>query len=216
MAEFAVIGLGRFGRAVVHHLALGGQEVVAVDRDPERLKSVEEDAESTLCMDTTEEDALSSLPLGRLSTVVVTIGSRAPEASLLTVTILKELEVPRIVARAFGPRHARLLRELGAHEILNPEDAMARRLSLQLSHPGISDQIRWGDVTVGDVELPEAFVGSTVEQLELYSRYGVRILAIRHRGGTTVDPPPELRVESSDRAILMGPSEALERIASLA
>jgi trk system potassium uptake protein TrkA len=216
MAEFAVIGLGRFGRAVVHNLALEGQDVLAIDRDAARLKLVEREAESTLCLDTTDEAALSSLPLSRMATVVVTIGSRAPEASLLTVAVLQEIGVPRIVARAFDPRHARLLRELGAHEVLNPEDEMAQRLALRLANPGVSDQIRLGDARVAEVELPEAFVGSTLEELALPARYEVAVLALRRRSETILDPDPTERIESGDRGILVGPAVSLERIAALA
>lgn len=216
MAEFAVIGLGRFGRAVVHNLALEGQDVLAIDRDPERLKLVDREAESTLCLDTTEEQALISTPLGRIATVVVTIGSRAPEASLLTVAVLKELHVPRIVARAFDSRHARLLLELGAHEILNPEDEMAQRFAMRLAHPGIADQMRLGEVRVADVELPEAFVGLSLEELALGAKYDAVLLALRRGSESIVDPGLDQRIESGDRAILMGPGASLERISGLA
>ena len=215
MAEFAVIGLGRFGRAVVHNLALEGQEVLAIDRDRERLRMVDREAESTLCLDTTDEGALATVPLGRMATVVVSIGSRAPEASLLTVAVLKELDVPRIVARAFDPRHARLLHELGAHEVLNPEDEMAGRLAARLAHPRISDQIRIGEASVAELELPESFAGSTLGELALGARYDVAVLALRRGTESRLDPGPDERVESGDRAIVMGPAASLERIAVL-
>lgn len=216
MSEFAVIGLGRFGRAVVRNLVLEGQDVLAIDRNPERLELVGQEADATLCIDTTEEQSLAALPLERMTTVVVTIGSRAMEASLLTVALLDELEVPRIVARAFDERHARLLRKLGAHEVLDPEDAMGRRLALRLADPGIGERITLGESAVAEVELPETFVGSSLSELALEGSYGVEVLALCRGNSTLLDPDTSERIESGDRAILMGAAQALKQIAALA
>ena len=121
MAEFAVIGIGRFGRAVALNLVAQGQGVLAVDLDPARLAGVAAEVDSTAVADTTDPDAVAVLGLERAACTVVAIGSRATEASLLTTAILAQREVPRVVARAFNERHARLLLAVGAHEVLNPE-----------------------------------------------------------------------------------------------
>lgn len=215
MAEFAVIGIGRFGRAVARNLTLEGQAVLAVDRDRGRLERVAEEVDSVAEADTTDEAMVAALELDRMATVVVAIGSRATEASLLTTAILKELEVPRIVARAFDERHARLLLAIGANEVLNPEDDVGRRLARHLAYPSIVDQIRVGESTVAEVEAPEAFAGRTLAELDLRNRHQVSLLAIRREGRMRSNPGAEDAIESGDVLVLLGGAGAIEEVAAL-
>lgn len=215
MAELAVIGLGRFGRAVARSLVRDGQAVLAIDSDPARLELVAEEVDATARADTTDEEALAALQLGRMACVVVTIGSRATEASVLTVAILRELGVPRIVARAFDERHGRLLLAIGANEVLNPEDEAGARLALHVARPGILDQFRCAGGWVAEVEAPEAFVGSALGDLEPISGHGVEVLAVRRADRVTARPAADWRVESGDVLIVFGGEEAVHRIEAL-
>jgi len=215
VAQIAVIGLGRFGRAVARSLALEGQAVLAIDRDVHRLEQVREAVDSAVAVDTTDERRMATLELERMACVVVTIGSRATEASLLTTAILRDLQVPRIVARAFDERHARLLIAVGAHEVLNPEDDVGQRLALRLAHPGIVDQIPLGDRSIAEVEAPEAFAGRTLEALDLLERHGVVLLAVRRGDAILPHPEPSAGVESGDTLILLGDAAALHGVAAL-
>lgn len=215
MADFAVIGMGRFGRAVTRSLVRDGQAVLCVDRDPARLAQVEDEVDATARADTTDEETVKSLQLDRMGSVVVAIGSRATEASLLTVAILRELQVPRIVARAFDERHGRLLLAIGAHEVLNPEDEMGALLALRLAHPGIVGQLRLGEGTVAEIEAPEAFAGSSLGELDLAERRGVSVLAIRRGGEVLAAPGAATPVESGDLLLVLGSEEAIHRVAAL-
>jgi trk system potassium uptake protein TrkA len=213
MAELAVIGLGRFGRAVARSLVRDGQAVLAIDRDPARLELVAEDVDATVRADTTDEEALAALQLGRMACVVVTIGSRATEASILTVAILRELGVPRIVARAFDERHARLLLAIGANEVLNPEDEMGERLALHVARPGILDRFRCAGGWVAEVEAPEAFAGSALGDLDLAG--DVEVLAVRRGDRVEARPAADWRIESGDVLVVFGGEDAIHRIEAL-
>lgn len=215
MAEFAIIGLGRFGRAVAAGLVAERQGVLAIDNDPQRLARVAEMVDSTVVADTTDEEALAALDLARsVECVVVAIGSRATEASLLTTALLAQLRVPRVVARAFDERHARLLLALGAHEVINPEREIGRRLALHLAHPAIADRIGEGATTVVELTAPEGFAGRPIADLGLDQR-GVLLLALLRGHDIDTGGDPERTVESGDRLVLLGPSDALNEIAAL-
>jgi len=215
VSEFAVIGLGRFGRAVARFLAQEGQAVLAVDVDAKRLDEVADEVEAVVVADTTDEAKVASLQLARMACVVVTMGSRALEASLLTTAILRELDVPRVVARAFDERHARLLLAVGANEVINPEDEIGRRLALRLAHPGIVDQVRLGESSIAEVEAPEAYAGTTLLELDLRNRHRVTVLAIRRGGSILSNPAAEAIVESGDVLVLLGDPAAIRRLATL-
>jgi len=212
MAEFAVIGMGRFGRAVARNLALEGQAVLAIDRDPDRLDAVAPDIESVASMDTTQEEKVKDLRLHRMSCVVVAIGSRATEASILTTAILRELGVGRIVARSFDEKHARLLLTVGAHEVLNPEDEIGRRLATRLAFPDIFDLIKLGEAVLAEVEAPEAFDGRRLEELH---HYDLSVLAIRRGAETLVKPAGDVAVAGGDLLVVLGHPDAIRQVADL-
>lgn len=215
MSEFAVIGLGRFGRAVARNLASSGESVLAVDIAPDRLAVVADDVDAVATVDTTSEEAVEALRLERMSAVVVTIGSRATEASLLTTAILRELDVPRIVARAFDERHARLLLEIGASEVLIPEDEIGSRLALRLSAPRVLDQIPLGDAVVAEIQTPEAFVGRSLAELELQARQGITVLAVRREGETVPNPGGEQTIQEGDILVVVGSPDSVRDMAVL-
>jgi trk system potassium uptake protein TrkA len=215
MSEFAVIGMGRFGRAVARNLVREGQSVLAIDRDLRRLELVSGEVDATARADTTDEEAMTALKLDRMACVVVTIGSRATEASVLTVAILRELGVPRIVARSFNERHGRVLLSIGANEVLDPEDEIGGRLALRLVRPSILDQLRFGEIRLAEVEVPEAFVGQSLEELELRSRFDVNVLAIQRDDAVTPNPGPEAMIASGDVLVVLGSEVAITRMAGL-
>jgi trk system potassium uptake protein TrkA len=215
MAEFAVIGAGRFGRAVARALARERQSVLVIDRDGARLQRIAPDVDSILQADTTREPEVAALRLDRLTAVVVAIGSRATEASLLTVAILKELAVPQIVARAFDRRHARLLLALGATEVMIPEDEVGERLATRLAQPAVLEHIRFADAEIAEVATPEALVGPTLRELDLRGRYSLTLLAIRSGETTRVNPGPDDRLKSGDVVVVLGQRESIAAVAAL-
>ncbi len=214
MAEFAIIGLGRFGRAVAAGLVAERQGVLAIDVDPARLAQVAEMVDSTVVADTTDDEALAALQLDLVDCVVVAIGSRATEASLLTTALLAQQRGPRVVVRAFDERHARLLLALGAHEVINPEHEIGRWLALRLAHPAVRDRIGEGAATVVELVAPEAFAGRTVAQIGFEGR-GVHVLAVLRDSGALTRIEPSFAVESGDRLVLLGADEALHDLANL-
>lgn len=213
--EFAVLGLGRFGRAVALSLIREGQAVLAVDINPERIEMMADQADAVVSADTTDEASLSGLRLERMSCVVVAIGPKSTEASILTTALLRQVGVPRIIARAFNELHARVLVAVGAHEVINPEDEMGRRLARRLAHPAIVDQLELGDATIAEIEAPETFVGQDLAALDLRNRYRISVLGLRRQGVTRSNPRAQDRIESGDVLLVMGQPAAIERVAAL-
>lgn len=214
--NFAVIGLGRFGRAAARSLIEEGQSVLVADLSQDRVAALADEADAAVAVDATDEEALSGLGLERMSCVLVSIGGAATEASILTTALLRKMGVPRIVARASNELHARVLVAVGAHEVVNPEDEIGHRLAQRLAHPGVVDQLDLGKAVVAEVEAPEAFAGRTLGELELRQSYDVTVLALRRGENVRANPQGSDGVESGDVLVLMGERAAIQRIAALA
>ena len=217
MADFCVIGLGMFGRAVALSLTSEGQAVLGVDSDQDEVDRIASELDTVVCADATDEQALRELRIERIGCSVVAIGAEAMEASILTTTLLRQLGVPQIVARALGPLHARVLRAVGAHRVVSPEWEMGESLARQLAHPSVLERFDLGDeVEVAELEVPQAFVGRTLVELDVRRRFGVSVAAIRRgdRVHATLDGGE--RIRHGDVLVVIGRDEGIANLAALA
>lgn len=212
-----VIGLGRLGKSIALHLARHGEAVLAVDANPDRVQALASHVDAAVCADTTDEEMLATLHPERCTCAVVAIGLQAVQASILTTTLLRQAGVPRIVARAVDDLHARVLRAVGADEIVNPEAESGERLARRLSRPNVLEQLPLGsDADLAEIMVPEAFVGRTLIELEVRRRWAVSVVAIRRGAQIRANLTGSERLESSDVLVVIGTREALTALASRA
>jgi trk system potassium uptake protein TrkA len=217
IGEFMVIGLGRFGQSLVLSLARLGQSVMAVDRDQDKVQKVAEEIDAAVCADATDESALRELHPERMTCAVVAIGMGAVQASILATALLRQMGMPRIVARAVDDLHARVLSAVGAHEIVNPEAEIGDRLARRLAQPDVFSQIELGDeADLAEVAVPAAFVGRNLIELDVRRKYGVSVVAIRKGDGIRVNPDENVLLESADILVVIGAKQAIRRLAALA
>lgn len=215
--EFAVIGLGQFGRAVALSLVREGAAVLAIDALQERAQLVEAEVDAVAVADATSELALEELGLERMSCVVVAMGARARETSILTTALLRQRGIPRIISRAANELHGRVLLAVGAHEIINPELQMGQRLARNLAHPMIMEQLALDENTnLVELACPEQFIGKTVEEVDLKRRYGVSLVALRRGTQVMATVGGGEKMQRGDRMLVVGPPASVRRVASLA
>ena len=129
MRRVAVIGLGRFGMAVVEQLAASGVQVIAVDSDSELVDEVKHRVDVAVTLDSTDERALRSQDIHKVDVLIVAIGENF-EAALLTAAIAKkQLKIPRVICRAATSIHAEIFSQIGADEVIQPESETGRQLA---------------------------------------------------------------------------------------
>jgi len=213
--QFAVIGLGVFGRQVALNLKRLGHEVLAIDSDEGLVNACADELDSVVRADATDEAALRELHIDRVSCAVVAIGADSIEASLLATTLLRQLGVPQIVARSVNPLHARALRAVGAHEVVHPEEEMGARLARRLAQPNVLERIDLGaDAVLAEIEAPEAFAGKSLVELDVRRQHAVSVLAIR-RGDTVLAPlDGSESLAVGDVLIVVGAPRAVGRLAA--
>jgi trk system potassium uptake protein TrkA len=213
--DFAVIGLGQFGRAVALHLVDQGAAVLAVDANAERAKLVEASVDAVVVADATEEAALAELGLERMSCVVVAMGLRAKDTSIMVTALLRQRGVRRVVSRATSDLHGRVLLAVGAHEIVNPEQEMGARLAHHLANPHVVDQFALGrDLVVAEIEAPEAFVGKTLRESGVRQKAQVTIVLIRRGAHVISTLDPDERLASRDVLVVLGTPAAVRQFAA--
>ena len=214
--EYAVIGIGRFGEALARRLTDLDQPVLAVDQNMDRVESVQDAVDAAVCADASNEDALRELQLETMTCVIVAIGSQAMEASIMTTALLAQIGVPRIVSRANSKLHGRILREVGAHDVVNPEYEIGERLARRLSQPNVVDQFELGGAIVAEIDAPETLVGQSLAEADLRNRFGLSVIAFQRGGDIHSNPRASDAIREGDRLVVIGEPDSVDELSSLA
>ena len=206
-----VIGLGQFGMALARALAEGGAEVIAVDKSEARVQAVATWVTSALCFDATDEMALAQTAPPRRDLCVCAIGDESREGSIICTALFKQLGAERIVARATDPVHERILRLVGAHEVVNPERAFGARYATRLLYSKVIDEVPLGpDLVITELQAPDAIVGRSLIDLSLPRRFSITVVALRTRDGKTISTPdPKAPIGQGDILVVVAPSNAV-------
>ena len=173
-----IIGMGRFGSTLAVQLADAGTEVLAIDSDAEKVQRLSGRLAQVVAADCTDPDAMRDLGVPDFMRAVVAIGTDQ-ESSILATSILSEFAVEDIWAKAVNDQHARILRRVGAHHVVQPEQDMGQRIAHLLSG-GILDyfEIDSGYV-VARCAVPRAVAGGRLDGLDLQRRFGVQLVGVR-------------------------------------
>jgi len=181
MKQFAIFGLGVFGVSVAKNLMKEGMEVIAIDSNEKNIEAIKNDVTKAAIIDSTNKDALLAIGIDKVDCAIVCIGEDM-EASILTALLLKRLEIPKIIARANSEAHRQILSLIGVNEIISPEEEMGIRLSRRLSSSHILNHLDISEEhTIAEVIAADKFVGKTLRELNLRSRFGVNIVGIKKK-----------------------------------
>jgi len=214
MKHFAVIGLGNFGFHAAKALFEDGNEVVAIDADKARVQAIDPHCTEAMVLDATDKEALKSLGLRDMDGVIISIGTKI-STSILICLYLHEIGVKKILVKAMDDDHGKILKRVGATEIIHPERDMALRLSRGLSRPNVLDFIPLADefdlIQVGP---PREFIGKSLRDLNLRAKYNVHIIAIKELvpENFVLVPPASFVIKDSDILIMLGKSEDIRNI----
>ncbi|PWH11993.1 MAG: potassium uptake system protein [Anaerolineae bacterium] len=213
--EFAVIGLGRFGRAVVRTLSEKGHSVLGIDKDPQLVQAISEVCTQAVVLDSTNEASLRALDIASFETVVVAIGSDF-ESNLITTVALKALGVKRVICKALTQRQKDILLRVGADRVIQPEADAGRQLANELAAPNFIQQIAFGEThSVLELRAPQTMVGKSLAELDLRKQYGANIVALKHKTSVSIFPPAEQVIQENDILVVIGLTETINKLTEL-
>ncbi|MDD2388524.1 MAG: TrkA family potassium uptake protein [Desulfobacterales bacterium] len=217
MKKFTIIGLGNFGFYVAKTLFEEGHEVIAIDVDRARVQRIEPFCTEAIVMDATDKTRLKALGLDAMDSVVISTGISI-SISILICLHVQEVGVKNIMVKAVDEDHAKILKKVGASEVIQPEKDMAVRVARSLSTPNILDFIPLAeDYNLFQVDPPKAFIGKSLRNLDLRAKYNIHVIAIKEMvpENFVMVPPADFVIKDSDLLIMLGKSEDIKRIKSL-
>lgn len=209
--EFVVIGLGRFGGSIVRELIEQGADVMAIDKDHERVDEFASIATQAVVADTTDESVLKSLGVRNFEQVIVAIGENI-QASILTTLMLKEIGVKKITVKAQNDYHAKVLHKIGADKVVHPERDMGIRIAHNILSNNVLDYLELSDEhSIMEIKANEKLAGYTLIELDIRAKYGINIVAIKRGDDIIVSPQADMEIERDDILIIIGSDADINR-----
>lgn len=177
---YVIIGLGTFGVSLGKTLNAMGNDVLGIDANLEKVEIHKQDFD-TVCLNSTDEQALMSHQITEADAVIVAIGEDWA-ASVQTTAILLNLGVRNIIGRSLSPLHDMVLQRMGITQIVNPEETAARSIANHLMLENVvSTYSITDDVVVDEIVVPSFYVGQKAEQINFKKEYNINLIAIKHQ-----------------------------------
>jgi trk system potassium uptake protein TrkA len=211
--QFVVVGLGRLGISMVGTLDSLGHEVLAIDNREDVIQSLANELPNVhlVATDATDEAAVRGLNVEGFDAAAVMIGENHIEASILATATLKEVGVPRIVARATGGIHARVLEKVGADRVIQPEREIGEQLARTMASPVLLDYVDLGeDEALIEAQVPSAWLHKSLSELNLSQKMGLTVLALKPKGGPGTLPHRDSVLHDGDVLVAGGTRKDLD------
>lgn len=212
--KFAVIGLGNFGFHVAKTLFEEGNDVMALDKDEDMIQRIRPYCSQAIIGDATQRELLVSLGLEEMDANIVSMGGNANAATLITL-YLKELKVKKIVVKATNEDHGKILRNVGATDIIFPEKDMAIKVARNLAAPDILDYLPMsGDYIIAEIAPISELVGKSLAQLGLRAKYNVNVIGIKELipENFILVPNADFVIKDSDVLLVIGTRKDINKI----
>jgi trk system potassium uptake protein TrkA len=169
--KYIVVGLGNFGASIAEKLTAQGNEVIGLDNSMTKVDAYKEKISHTICMDAMDELTVAGLPLKETDVVIIAIGEDQG-ANVMATAMFKNMQVKRLISRSINPLHEKVLKALGVDEIVHPEEETAERWAKKLCLSNVVDSFELNaNFSIIEISVPEQFVGKTIKEIELGSKY---------------------------------------------
>lgn len=209
-----VVGLGRFGRSLALELTNEGVEVLGVDADPRVVRSLAGRLTHVVEADSTDLDAMRELGVGEFDRAVIGVGTNL-EASILSASVVLDLQVPNVWAKAISQSHARILDQIGVHHVVRPEHDMGRRVA-HLVRGRMIEYIEFDDgYAFAKTRPPAALIGKSLAESGVRQDFGITVVGVKPAGEDFTYATAATVLHEGAEIIVSGPKHQVETFSSL-
>ncbi len=207
--QILVIGLGQFGMSLARTLTEKGFQVIAVDMEQKLVNEAANFATDAICLNTIDEMSLAKLSPKDRDLVICSIGSREP--SILTVALLKQMGCENIIARASETVHARILKAIGAKQVINPELEYGKKFANKILFKNIFFDNTSDELDLLEIPIQPFMIGKTLVELQLPDKFRVIVAGVIKENKLT-RPMPQEKLQEGYRLLVTGNSDDIEKM----
>ena len=210
--SYAVFGLGRYGIAVATELADSGAEVIAVDCDERIVNAAAAELPICKCADITDPEVIRQLGIANVDVVIIAMANNL-EASVMAVTLCKEIGVKTVIAKCANEMHQKILSRVGADEVVFPENESGIRLAKNLLSSGFVDMVSLAkNVSMIELDVKPEWRGKNLIELNLRKKYSINVVALRRGDMVSVDIDPHEPLSDRVKLIVIANAEKLSKL----
>ena len=210
--SYAVFGLGRYGIAVARELADSGAEVIAVDCDERIVNAAAAELPICKCADITDPEVIRQLGISNVDVVIIAMANNL-EASVMAVTLCKEIGVKTVIAKCANEMHQKILSRVGADKVVFPENESGIRLAKNLLSSGFVDMVSLAkNVSMIELDVKPEWRGKNLIELNLRKKYSINVVALRRGDMVSVDIDPHEPLTDRVKLIVIANAEKLSKL----
>lgn len=215
MKSILLIGLGRFGKHIAMQLNEMNHQVMAVDKDEEKVNFILPFVTNAQIGDSTNEEFLASLGIRNYDVCVVAIGSDF-QSSLETTSLLKEMGAQKVISRASRDVQAKFLLRNGADEVVYPEKEMAKWTAVKCCGNNILDYVELEEgYAVIEAEIPKSWERRSIGEINIRRHHNITIIALKRDEKMMLEISSDTVLERGDIMIIIGKYDDLQKIIKL-
>ncbi|WP_311377425.1 potassium channel family protein [Anaerococcus vaginalis] len=207
-----VLGIGRFGERVATKLFEDGLEVMAVDKDYDLVQNISDKVTSAVQCDISNDKALEELGIGNFDVAVIATGESL-EASMAATLFAKDHNVEKIIAKATSTNHARILKKIGADQIIFPEIDMGEKLARSIAGSNLLQFFHFSDdYSMIELKAYDELVGRSLKEIDFRKKYKMMVIAYKRDGELIINPEANWKIEKDDTLVLLGDSDHADKL----
>ena len=196
-----VLGLKTFGMSIVKQLSKYNCEVLALDKNMDRVVEADEYATQAVQIDTRDTDKMNSLSLNTFDVAIITLEN--VEESIMAAMLFQEEGISRIIVKSINGMHKKILEKMGIDTIISPETEMGIKLAKSIMNESVIDAINFSDeYSIVEINALDKWVGKPLEKLFLRDNYGMNVLCIKN-ANKDLEIFPSLKYVVEEKDILV-------------
>lgn len=205
-----VVGLKTLGMSIVKQLSKYNCEVLAIDKEMEKVEDAAQYATEAIQLDIRNSDELSNLSLDSFDVAIITVDDI--EASIMAALIFKEQGIETVIVKAKNSVHKRILEKMEVDKIISPEEEMGIKLAKSLMNASVIDAINFSDeYSILEINALEKWIGKTLINLNLRNEYGMNVLCIKNQDKElNISPSQDCIIEEGDVLVALVENKKIE------
>ena len=209
--QFAVFGLGSFGKSVALTLQSFGCDVIAVDNCYEKIQDIADSVSYAMCGDVTEPEFMKTIGARNLDGAVIAVSENL-EAAIMATMISKEMGISYVLVKAMDELQGKILEKVGADSIVYPEIDMGERVAKKLISTEFIDWIELSpDYSLTEKLLPKQWEGKSLAELRVREKYGINVIGILKEDKMDMALDPSKLLQPNDMLFIIGKNSDLEK-----
>lgn len=206
-----IMGAGRVGLSLASFLISDGQDVTLIENDENLANNAVHELDAlVICGNGTETKILEEVNIKNTDVFVAATGN--DEANLLACILVKNYDVPKVIARVSEPTHEDAFKKVGIDFVVSPELTAASYLEKLIIRPKIADLVIIGK---GNAELLDITVSNEKmfnKKVSAVSPTKNFIISALHENGDIIIPDENTTLKEGCKISILVKTKSIKKV----